>query len=249
MPLEGELRAIVDRIDEKCQLLYSGYSEQVDYRLDVAYHRNVCEYHGKSTLPKEECECPVVSEKRTRQIKRKGLLDQLREFAQNKDTDRNTKAERGAPRIKVAGRPPGDLAGFFALDELECEIVRTVELVLEEVGRDRTWACQSVKHILIGLANQCCHFAEARPDQLRVVDKATSKWVDSARSTLRISTRDTIFDSVVCGNCGGGLSTPSGNRGESDVRCVGTPEQPPCGETYPPGEWLALYERSQARQS
>jgi hypothetical protein len=249
MPLTGEAQVIVDRIDENCKLLYSGYTEHVDYNLEVAYHRNSCSHYGKSTIPKEDCECPVVNEKRVRQIKRKGYLDQLREFAQNKDTDRELKAERGAPRIKVAGRPPGDLGGFFTLDEIECEIPYIVDRVLEEVGRDRTWACQSARHILIGLANQCCHFADARPDQLRVIDKACSKWVATARSTLRISTRDTIFDSIVCGNCGGGLSTPAGNRGESDVRCVGTPEQPPCGETYPPGEWLTLYERSQARQS
>lgn len=247
MAVSEEAQVILDRIEDNCQLLWDGYTERVDYVVEVAYHRGACQYHGKSTLPKDDCECPVVSEKRTRQIKRKGLLHQLQEFKENKDTDRELKAERGAPRIKVAGRPPGDLGGFFTLDEISVEVVNLTDRVLEEVGRDRTWASQSVFGILRGLSGQVAHFVEARPDQARVLDKACSKWVDLARSTLKISTRDTIFDSVVCGNCGGGLSTPAGNRGEADVRCVGTPDTPPCGETYPPSDWLTLYERTRGR--
>ena len=247
MNVSEEAKALLKRIRDNCDALYSGYTEKVDYNLEVAYHRNHCPHFGKSTLPKQDCECPVVTEKRTREIKRKGYLAQLQEFAANKDTDRNPKAERGAPRIKVAGRPPGDMGGFFTLDEIMCEIPALIDRVLEEVGRDRTWACQPVGGILVGLPGQVAHFVESRPDQAREIDKACKRWVDSCRSTLRISTSETIFDSVVCGNCGGGLSTPSGNRGESDVRCVGKPDTPPCGETYPPGEWLALYERSRER--
>jgi hypothetical protein len=216
------------RIEDNCKLLQNGYNERVEYIVQVAYHSESCKYHAKTRVPKDDCECRVENETRIRNIHRPGYLQQLKEFAQNKDTDRNPKAERGAPRIKVAGRPPGDMGGFFTLDEIVVDIVRTVDIVLEEVGRDRHWAAMSVDNILIGLPNQVAQFMQAR--------------VDSARSTLKITVGDSIFDKIVCGNCGGGLATPWGNRGEADVRCVGTPSAGPCGETYPMSEWIKLYE-------
>jgi hypothetical protein len=299
--LSEEARNLVVRIDENCKLLYEAYLEKVEYSLGVAYHIELCPHHGRSTKPKD-CPCEVVHEKRVRQVRRPGLLDQLREFAANKDTDRNPKAERGAPRVKTAGRPPGDMGGFFALDELECDIPAVADRFLEAVGRDRTWAAQSVRLILLGLAGQVsaalssAGFEEARLDSTmidsgddrlrdcedrlpdrkadlhgckddqgegdhgtkisdhetpfdhaRKVDLAVTRWVDLARRTLKITVQETIFDKIVCGNCGGGLATPAGNRGDHDVRCVGTPTDPPCGETYPPGEWLRLYEDQQRR--
>lgn len=233
------------KIESNCKLLYGGYQEKVEYVIDVAYHRGECVHYGKSTRVKDDCDCPTAKEKRVRNVNRPGYLDQLHKFAQNKDTDRNPKAERGAPRVKVAGRPPGDMAGFFALDELSCNIVNVIDRALEEVGRDRTWACGPIHQVLAGLAHQVAYFVESRPDVARDVEKATTKWVESAQSTLKISTGNAIFDSVVCGNCGGALGSPWGNQGESDVRCIGSPSAEPCGETYPVSEWLRLYEESQ----
>lgn len=236
-PSEEEGRAL-KRIGDRCESLYKGYKEKVAYTVDVAYHRNHCEYYGGSK--RGDCACPVVKEQRVREINRMGYLEQLKQFSGNKDTDRNPKSERGAPRVKTAGRPPGDLGGFFALDEITCDIAYVVDRVLEEVGRDRTWASQPVKLVLMGLRGQVAEFLEERPDQVREIDKATKRWVDSARSTLKITTGDAIFESVVCGNCGGGLTTPWGT--EFDVVCVGSPADPPCGHTYPMSEWVALYE-------
>lgn len=242
MEISVGAKKTLDRIGANCELLHRGYHEDVDYVVQVAYHVETCKHFRKSTIPRE-CECPVVDEKRTRKLMRKGLLDQLYEFSQNKDTDRNPKAERGAPRVKVAGRPPGDLGGFFALDEITCEIHSVIDRVLEEVGADRTWASMRSTHqMLAGLRYVVADFVESHPDQAGVIDKALSKWVATARSTLRITVSEAIFDSVVCGNCGvGGLSTPWGNEGE--VRCVGTPAEAPCGHTYPMTEWVGLYER------
>lgn len=245
MEYSKEAEQVLKRIEANCELLWSGYHERVDYVVAVAYHRAECPHHGgpsrpMSMTPGYDCDCPMVDEKRTRKLRRKGYLSQLKEFAENKDTDRNPKAERGAPRVKTAGRPPGDLGGFFALDELSCDVIAVVDRVMEEVGRDRTWAANPVWEVLRGLSSQVGHFIESRPDQAREIDKAAARWVASARSTLRVSTSEAVFDSVVCGNCGGALGTPWGN--ESDVRCVGSPAEPPCGHTYPMSEWVRLYE-------
>ena len=235
---------VVDRINDNCKLLYSGYQEKVEYTLPVACHKADCRHYGKTTHPREDCLCPVTNEQRVRNVNRPGYIDQLHRFGENKDTDRQPKAERGAPRVKVAGRPPGDLGGFFALDELTCDILSTIDKALDEVGRDRTWASSPIHQVLAGLATQVSYFADTRPDVAREIDIKVKGWVDSCRSTLKISTSEGIFDSVTCGNCGGALASPWGNRGETDVRCIGSPSEEPCGETYPVTEWLRLYEES-----
>lgn len=245
MALGEDEQKIVRNIEDNCKLLYDGYHENVEYAVDVAYHRGTCPYHGKSTLPKTDCECPIVREQRNRRVKRKGLLEQLQEYQANKDVDRNLKAARGAPRVKTPKMHP-ELAGFFALDEIMADIFSQVDRWLEEADRDRTWASQPVKLILMGLAGQVGHFAEARPDLARTVDRRVARWVGSARSALKITVADSIFDGAVCGNCSGGLSTGHDGNGDMRViRCVGTPETPPCGESYPITEWLKIYEGRQ----
>ena len=133
------------------------------------------------------------------------------------------------------------MAGFFTLDEITCDAYMSLDLIMTEAGRDRTWLSAPLKTVFEGLTYQVQQFAEARPDLARDTLKLTDKWVRQARAALRVTVSDAQFGSTVCGNCGGGLSVAWDNS--SDVRCVGTPETPPCGETYPMSEWVALYER------
>jgi hypothetical protein len=244
MPEEG--KDLLKRIEANCKLLYDGYSESVEYRVAVAYHRDGCQYYAKSRTPKDDCECPVVNEGRAKRIARPSLLEQLQAFAVNRDTDRNPKSERGAPRVKTP-KCHAELAGFFTYDEIVSDIYAVVDRAMEEAERDRLWATSPVAHILAHLHNQVAVFVEARPDVARTLDRAARGWVEKARSALMITVGDSVFQSVTCGNCGGGLSTPWGNRGEADVRCVGTPAEPPCGHTYPMSEWITLYEDHKRR--
>ncbi|WP_432112837.1 hypothetical protein [Streptomyces sp. S1] len=238
-----EAEALIERLEANCKLLADGWHEKVDYVVPVKYHdKEKCGLVPHSSTP---CECPVKDEKRARQVRRDGLLDQLQSFRQNKDVDRNPKAERGAPRVKTAGKPPGDIAGFLTLDEITCEAYMLLDRAFEEAGRDRTWLSKSLRDICRGLPYQVKQFVFARPDLARDVVKATDKWVRQARSALCMTVSDAMFGSTVCGNCGGGLSVAWDNS--SDVRCVGTPLRPPCGETYPMSEWVALYERGTRR--
>jgi hypothetical protein len=243
MSLEGEAREILERLRENCKILAEGYEERVEYRVKVAYHRGECKYHGKSTQPKDDCECPVVDEGRTRLIRRPGLLFQLKEFQQHKDVDRNPKAARGAPRVKTPKCHP-ELNGFFALDEITGDVYMTVDRALEEAGRDRSWATESVGIVVNNLPGQVAHFVETRPDVARHLARRSARWVETARRALKITVGDAVFEGTVCGNCGGGLATPWDASG--DVRCVGTPTDPPCGETYPMSEWINLYERGRS---
>jgi len=237
--LTGEARELIDRLTENCEGLAKGYTEEVEQTVKVAYHSRECKYVG--TAPKD-CSCPVMNEKRTRRVPRKPLLEQLEEWQANCEPSRLPKAERGAPRVKTPKLHP-ELRGLLTLDEIVTDAYRVIDRALEEVGRDRTWTAQKATTMIGGLPMQAVYFVDEYPDVVRRLIRKTSTWLRSARSTLMITTGESIFDKVVCGNCGGGLSSPYGNRGEDAVRCVGSPESPPCGETYPPSEWITLYEQ------
>lgn len=228
-----------ERIATNADLLTSGWSERVEYFVEVATH--AC---GRTApLSTAHCDCPTEKEKRSRGLRRPGLLEQLGDLKKHKDTDREPKAERGAPRVKTAGRPPGDLAGFFALDEITADVYATTDRVYEEAGRDRSYtATLPVREVLNGLAYQCGRFADERPDLVHELAKATDKWVRTAKQALRLTVSDAIFGDTLCGNCEvGGLAISWDNS--SDVRCIGTPGQPPCGHSYPMSEWVSLYEK------
>lgn len=234
-----EAAGMLERLKENCTLLGAGWQEPVEYAVPVTYHRAEC------PRSRVTCECPQVTEKRTRYVKRPGLLEQLKEFQANKDVDRNAKAARGAPRVKTPKMHP-ELAGFFVLDEICTDIYMTVDRALEECDRDRAWASMATQHVLAGLTTQVSYFVESRPDVARTVVKATDKWVAQARRALKISVDDSMFESTVCANCGGGLSTRHDHAGDlREIVCVGTPSDPPCGETYPMSEWLKIYEGRQ----
>jgi hypothetical protein len=228
---------ILDRIGANCKLLHDGYHERVEYAVKTCTHIDTCEYHRKSSAPKEDCDCPETLEKRSRQIKRPGYLTQLRDFAKHKDVDRNLKAVRGAPRVKTAGKPPGDMGGLFALDELECEISATVDRILEEAGRDRSWACMPVANILIGLKGQATYMVNDGRD-VRDLERATASWVRKAEAALKITVGQTMFEGMVCGNCSGALAIAADNS--TEVRCIGSLADGSCGTTYGPSEWIEL---------
>lgn len=238
--LDGEGKRIQDRVDENCILLVSGWKEKVEHVTPVVYHRDTC---GKKRGT--ACECPVVNEKRTVRTQRPGLIRQLKDFGGCKDTDREPKAERGAPRVKVAGKPPGDMAGFLCLDEIACEAYALLDRVFEEAGRDRLYAAQALPLVLGGLAYQVGQFVGEHPGLGHDVMKATDRWVGMARRALRLVVSDAMLDSVVCGTCNGALAVAWDNS--SSVRCVGTPSLPPCGTEYPRGQWIALFEQGRRK--
>lgn len=225
-------REYIETVDANTKLLTTGYYEQVEY-----------------VEPRRYPDGQVVNEKRTRQVKRDGYLKQLEDFGNNRDCDLNPKAARGAPRVKKPKLNP-ELNGFLTLNEIICDINCQLDKIWDEVERDRTWLAQKPLIMLPALANQVRYILDTtgvdHTEVARRIARLTDKWVDMARRTLNHTVADTMFDGTVCSNCGGALAVPARVEGmQTVVRCVGTPAAPPCGESYPASEWLALYERSQ----
>lgn len=233
-----EAQKLHRRIVANCELLIQGWHEKAEYVVTVATHVVTCKWTMPTTT---SCDCPKTDEKRARNVKFPGLLKQLEDFKTHQDTDRNPKAERGAPRVKVPGRPPGDTRGFFTLDEIVCDAYTVIRRIMEEAERDALYASNSINAMLTGLPYQCSRFGDARPDLLRELVKASDGWIRNARQALRITVSDAMFDDVVCGNCEGALAVAWDNS--SAVRCIGSPGEPPCGETYPMSDWIGLYEK------
>lgn len=236
--MSNETKGMLDRVEANCKLLWKGWREKVEYKIPVKYHdKETCAIHRVRAAT---CECPVENESRTRSVNREGLIQQLREYTKNVDADLNPKAARGAPRVKTPKLHP-EMAGFLTLDEITCEAYTLLDRVFEEAGRDRTWLAQPIESMFMGLTYQVGQFGEERPDLAREVAKATDRWVAMAKTTLKLTVSDAMFGDMVCGNCGGGLAVAWDNS--SEVRCIGAPDEPPCGETYPMSEWVSLYEK------
>jgi hypothetical protein len=237
-----DAKEALNRIEGNCKTLGSGWSEQIQYTVAVKYHVDGC----KQRLMGGACSCPTKDEKRSKYVKRDGLLDQLKDFQANKDVDRNPKAARGAPRVKKVKYMP-ELNGFFTLDEITTDAYMLLDRVYNEGGRDRTIVASPLKVILSNLTYQMTQINNAGHDDLvREVLTATDRWVLAARHTLNLTVAEAQFADMLCGNCGvGGLSIAWDNS--SEVRCIGTPAELPCGETYPMDSWIGLYEKGRQR--
>jgi len=231
--VKNEADEILEKLQGNCKLLNAGWSDRIEYTVPVKYHQADCDRRVACTT------CPVVDEKRSRYVNRPGLLEQLREFQQSKDVDRNPKAARGAPRVKKPKMHP-ELAGFLVLDEITCEANTVLDRIFEEAGSDRTWLAIPISSILTGLDYQVKQFVDERPDLARQVLKLTDKWVRQARAALKLSVSDAMFGDTVC-PCGGGLSIPWDNSGA--VKCIGSPSAAPCGTEYGMDSWVELYEK------
>jgi hypothetical protein len=234
--LTREEESLVERVQENCDLLTKGWRERVEYTEPVKYHDQGCAFSGTPA----PCECRVENEKRVRHVQQQGLLNQLRLYTKSKDTDRNPKSARAAPRVKTPKMHP-ELNGFFTLDEITCDAYMVIDRVMDEGGRDRNLVSNELTFVLSRLPYQMHEIVRDHPDLVRDMMKATDRWVAKARATLNLTVSDAMFADTVCGNCGGGLAVAW--DGSSDVRCVGSPSEPPCGETYPMSEWVALYEK------
>ncbi len=232
----------LNRIEGNVKTLAQGWSEQIEYVVPVKYHVDGC----KQRLMGGICECPTKEEKRSRYVKRDGLLGQLKNFQANKDVDRNPKAARGAPRVKKVKFMP-ELNGFFTLDEITTEAYMLLDRVYYEGGRDRLEAAGPLHSVLVGLTYQMTQIAETLggDELVREVLKATDKWILSARHALNLTVSNAQFADTVCGNCGGGLTIAWDNS--SEVKCIGSPAALPCGETYGMGDWIGLYEKGRKR--
>ncbi|MCX4912830.1 hypothetical protein [Streptomyces sp. NBC_00687] len=72
------------------------------------------------------------------------------------------------------------------------------------------------------------------------VREVLRKHVRTARIVLGYDTRQHMLADTVCGDCGGALIVA--DDASTDVRCIGSPDTPPCGTRYYRWQWIDLLE-------
>lgn len=226
----------IARIEENIKQLTTGWQEKIEYDKPVKYHQGGC-------ADGTGCACPVVNEKRSKYIRHKPLLEQLREYARHVDLGAEPQAERGSPN-KSGSKPPASMAGFHALDEIHIEAYSLTDRVMRESGRSKTFGVDYKKlaAMLDQLPYQCRQIVTDYPHLVGDILAATGKWVDMAKRVLGFKTSEVMFRDTVCGECGGALLVGR-DPNKTDVRCGGTPSTPSCGTKYPMSQWLELYEK------
>lgn len=76
------------------------------------------------------------------------------------------------------------------------------------------------------------------PDMAQAVARGFRRWVHDARVLLGYESRKVTLADTVCGQCGGTLAVAV--DATSDVRCIGTADEDPCGMIYGRLEWVSL---------
>ncbi|WP_146132522.1 hypothetical protein [Streptomyces solincola] len=226
-----EIERLQEEIDGLVDQLIRGWTERIHYRVAVP-----------TDCAHINCKCVAATEARAQTITHAGLLDQLKLFQQQGDPGPRDGAERGAPN-KPGSRPPGNMKGFHLLDEISVEIMSFGQECAERAGYGPDVALVSVAGNL-GNIRRLSTSAYDR-DELLAYDirNRLRGWVRRCRLALAHDQPDEMLADTVCGECGGGLAV--GRGAETDVRCVGTPEQPPCGVRYGRQDWVALLEAQQ----
>lgn len=175
-------------------------------------------------------------EKRAGWVSHKSLIVQL-----ERQTDRLITGERcESSGGKPTSRPPGNLEALALLEE-----IHTYAL---EVGAHwdirrppRTpWGTRAV------LGAIAAHARTHTDDELSQVAWHLQGYARRAQTLLGHEAPIKLLADSVCGECGGALAVPSDARGA--VRCVGSPQAPPCGTRYQHSRWLELALERQAER-
>lgn len=211
----------IKRMEEDVDLLTKGWREKVEYYKPVDYGDQ-----------------GVIKEKRVKNVWRPALIEQLGEYAKHADTGAEPKAERGVPG-KSKSRPPANMAGFHALDEITVEVTNLVDRIVREAGRSPNISTWALRDALNTLPYQCRQIIDSHPALVDDIAHAVHTWVDRAQRTLGLKTSTSMFADTVCEDCSGAL-TVGRDPMRTEVRCAGTPSAPPCGRRYTRDDWMRL---------
>jgi hypothetical protein len=190
-----------------------GFNEHIDYVVEVK-GMNGTHYERRGAV--RRCE---------------GLLAQL---WTNSITPLQSRAQSGPGSPNKAGsRSP--------LNDRYADLIDTIHEQAREVWatlEDPEAIPGPLPLLLAELAASVDRQCEERPNACKTAAHRAGAWVRSARITLGYETRQVQLTDSVCGRCGGTLIVAA--DASTDVRCIGTDDEPACGMVYGRAEWLSL---------
>lgn len=177
----------------------------------------------------------LILEKRAKYIRQAGLIPQLQVAVSVKGSSNG----QGPSSNKPGSRPLINMAALDLLDHIVVGAQTWHDKLYDElyihhaVGNNRR-----LTHVLANILPMCERLQHVKPSLVRGVLKDANQWTKRARILLGYDKPLVMLRDTVCGECGGGLAVAT--DASTDVRCVGTPEESPCGVVYPRFRWLEM---------
>lgn len=191
------------------------------------------EWHAHIQMPNGD----TIVEARAKYVRQAGLIPQLQHAVHHKGSGNS----QGPSSNKPGSKAPLNMAAFELLDEIVVGAQSWHDMLYDElydnhiVGNNRR-----INHVLANIVPMCERLQHVKPSLTRGVLKDANRWVKRARVLLGYDKPLVMLKDTVCGECGGGLAVAT--DASTDVKCVGTPEDSPCGVVYPRFRWLEMVE-------
>lgn len=204
----------VELLAMNVQCLVNGWRERVEYNVKI----------GKDV------------EARAKTMRHVALILQLQEMSLTQSSG------SGGPSVnRPDSRPPGNMAPLHLIDTIS-EQARFLYADLcadfRGVAPQDPLLHQRITQVLHNLLAVSQVAIETHPRNVHQVARTSSQWVRKARCMLGYDKPQVLLRDMVCGNCGGALCVAS--DASTDVRCIGTPALPSCGQVYARWDWLNL---------
>lgn len=204
-----------DACEANIDALTRGWSETIDY--------NVMRNRKKEKRTKQRDYGPLLTELRTRAMEPITATSSGPSYNPNHSTS----------------RPPYNQA-----------MLDLVDTIHEQADRVHRWLSMRITLIEMSTApkrspESCLYAIRAMVRTTLLTDaelastlQTTTQLVSQARQMLGYDVRRVMLANMVCHECGGALGVAE--DASTDVKCMGSPTAPPCGNTYSRMQWLDL---------
>lgn len=222
--------------------LADGWEERIEYQVNIKRHVMLCQiWRSAMSQARQrhyECACPEHLEARARTVQLPSLIDQLQEAVAEPTS---MVGGDGASGDKPHSNPPGNQEALDLLLSIKTDVLVCYGGLHQLLYPTHPERAVSVISALRTLPDWCAMASDSGYEQIVCdVKEVLRKRVRSARIILGYDTRQTMLADTVCGECGGALIVA--DDASTDVRCIGTPDAPPCGTKYYRWQWIDLLE-------
>lgn len=172
------------------------------------------------------------AEARAKTVKQDPLLAQLKAAVH---AFRMRESSEIGPAAKIVSPHPGNLEASDLLHRIEDYAHTARKAMLSGLGQKerRKHALPTTLRSLVSLAAEL-----GDEDYTSAVTASLRAHARQARLILGYDRPMVMLEGCVCGDCGGALVVAT--DAQSDVRCIGKPEEPSCRRIYYRWQWMEL---------
>ncbi|MEU6674783.1 hypothetical protein [Streptomyces sp. NPDC046925] len=236
-----------EHVADLVRQLLDGWEERIEYQVMIQMHAPLCQIGRAAMTPGRRkhyvCVCPQRLEERARSALQPPLVDQLQEAIS--EPVANGSGSGSGARDKPHSNPPGNGEALELLMKIQATAwlhhgKLRAELYPDHVHAPRITAPAVLRQIADWSAMASDGTLECGYSLVVDVKEDLRKLVKTARIILEYDSPQRMLEETVCGNCSGALIVAE--DASSDVRCIGAPDAPGCGQRYFRWDWINLLE-------